>query len=67
RALARGQEQIIAEGRELIHTIPVGYRIDGHGGIREPRGMFGHKMQVDIHMVTGDMNSLRNMATCIER
>ncbi len=67
RALARGQEQIIGEGRELIHTIPVGYRIDGHGGIREPRGMFGHKMQVDIHMVTGDMNSLRNMATCIER
>ncbi len=67
RALAKGQEQIVSEGHELIHTIPVSYRIDGHNGIREPRGMFGQKMQVDIHMVTGDMNALRNMATCIER
>lgn len=67
RALAKAQDQVISEEYELIHTIPIGYRIDGHEGIREPRGMFGQHMSVDIHLVTGDMNALRNMATCIER
>lgn len=67
RALAKAQDEVISSEYELIHTIPVGYRIDGHEGIREPRGMFGQNMSVDIHLVTGDMNALRNMATCIER
>ena len=67
RALAKAQDEVLSEEYELIHTIPVGYRIDGHEGIREPRGMFGQHMSVDIHLVTGDMNALRNMATCIER
>lgn len=67
RALAKAQEQVISEEYELIHTIPMGYRIDGHEGIREPRGMYGQQMGVDIHMVTGDVGALRNMATAIER
>lgn len=67
RALAKAQEQVISQDYELIHTIPMGYRIDGHEGIREPRGMYGQHMGVDIHMVTGDIGALRNMATAIER
>jgi len=67
RALAKAQEQVLSEEAELVHTIPMGYRIDGHEGIREPRGMFGQTMGVDIHMVTGDNGALRNMATAIER
>lgn len=67
RALAKAQEQVLSDEYELIHTIPIGYRIDGHDGINEPRGMVGHHMGVDIHMVTGDGAALRNMATAIER
>lgn len=67
RALARAQDQAVTEGRELIHTIPGGYAIDGHGGIREPRGMYGQNLGVDIHLVTGDSGALRNIASCIER
>lgn len=67
RALARTQEQVVDSQAELIHTIPIDYRIDGHEGIREPRGMFGHSMAVDIHLVTGETAALRNIATCIQR
>ena len=67
RALAKAQEQVLSEEYELVHTMPMGYRIDGHDGIKEPRGMYGQDMSVDIHMVTGDMGALRNMATAIER
>lgn len=67
RALARAQEQVLSDEYELIHTIPAEFHIDGNDGIRDPRGLFGHDMSVDIHMVTGDMGPLRNMATAIER
>ncbi|MEZ5814946.1 MAG: cell division protein FtsA [Alphaproteobacteria bacterium] len=67
RALAKAQEQVLSSEYELIHTIPMDFRIDGNEGIRDPRGMFGQDMSVDIHMVTGDMGPLQNMAAAIER
>lgn len=67
RALAKAQEDEMNEEYELIHTIPVSYRIDGHDGINEPRGMYGQDMHVDIHLAAADIGALRNMASCIER
>lgn len=67
RALAKAQGHAVNGESELIHTIPVTYTIDGNNGIREPRGMFGHTLEVDIHLVTGEITALRNIATCIER
>jgi len=67
RALAKAQGYALQSEHELVHTVPTGFRLDGHDGIREPRGMFGHNLSVDIHLVTGDMGALRNLATGIER
>jgi len=74
RALAKAQDFTFSadspggdRDRELIHTIATGYSIDGHNSIRDPRGLFGQKMEVDIHLVTGETNALRNMATCTAR
>ncbi len=67
RALAKAQDQVFDESSELIHTIPVSCSLDGKQGIREPRGMYGQNLQVDIHLVTGDNGALRNLATTIER
>ena len=74
RALAKAQDQAIRQGMEasngqgieLIHTIPTAYRIDGHEGIKEPRGLYGQSLEVDVHLMTGNMGALRNMASCIE-
>lgn len=66
RALAKAQDQVSGHEMELIHTIPTAYRIDGHEGIREPRGLFGQNLEVDVHLVTGNIGALRNMASCIE-
>lgn len=67
RALAKAQDQVLSADYELIHTIPVGYRIDGQDGIRDPRGMVGQQLDVGIHMVTADLGPLQNIASCIER
>ncbi len=67
RALAKAQGHAVSDNSELIHTIPITYTIDGNNGIREPRGMFGHALEVDVHLVTGEVSALRNIATSIER
>lgn len=67
RALSKAQERVMSENHELIHTIPVGYTIDGHDGVRHPIGMHGQDMAVDIHLVTGHMGALKNIAACVER
>lgn len=67
RALARAQGYAASGNAELIHTIPVSYAIDGNNGVREPRGMFGYTLEVDIHLMAADRTALRNMASCIER
>lgn len=66
RALVKAQDQIIAPNTELIHTMPVHCRIDGHEGIRDPQGMTGQMMEVDVHIVQSDVGPLQNMANCVE-
>ena len=55
------------QDRRLIHSIPVSYSIDGSRGIRDPRGMFGDKLGVDMHLVTAAAGPLRNLQTCVQR
>jgi cell division protein FtsA len=66
RALAKAQDQVAQADRELIHTIAAGYAIDGHGGIRDPRGMVGENLLVAVHIVSGAVSPLKNMAMAIE-
>ncbi len=66
RALARAQDHVTGSGQEMVHAIPTGFAIDNRGGIRDPRGMLGQVMSVDVHLVTGEATALRNTAACIE-
>lgn len=67
RALGKAQESILSPHYELVHTIPANYRIDGQNNIVKPIDMHGDEMSVDIHMITGDITALRNLADVIGR
>jgi cell division protein FtsA len=53
--------------RELIHTIPIAYSIDGNRGIRDPRGMFGETLGVNMHLITAAAGTVQTLRTLIER
>jgi len=57
----------LPEDQEIVHSIPVGYSIDGNRGVRDPRGMFGDRLGVNLHVVTASSNALRNVDTCLHR
>lgn len=67
RVLLHGSQVNGHAERRLIHSIPVGYSIDGSKGIRDPRGMFGEKLGVDMHVVTAATGAVRNLTTCVSR
>ena len=53
--------------RELAHTIPVGYSVDGNRGVRDPRGMFGERLGVNMHIISALSGPVRNLETSVQR
>lgn len=54
-------------GQEIVHAIPVGYTVDGCRGIRDPRGMYGQRLGVTLHVITAASGALRTFATGVAR
>ncbi len=65
RVLEQGRQHIGEGDRETLHSIPVGFRIDGNRGIRDPRGMHGERLGVDVHVISAAAGPVRDVATCI--
>lgn len=71
-ALAQGYETDSAMGqngqsRQLIHTIPTDYSIDGCRGVREPRGLSGDRLGLTLHFVTAATGAVQNLVNCVQR
>lgn len=55
------------EGREIVHAISTAYELDGSRGIRDPKGMFGNQLRVQLHMVSVAHGAFRNLLSCISQ
>lgn len=53
--------------RRVIHVIPQEFIIDDHGGVKEPVGMSGSRLEAEIHIVTGAVASAENIMKCATR
>jgi cell division protein FtsA len=67
RALAAGCRHSVRSGRVVLHSLPIGYALDGVRGIGEPRGMLAREFGVDMHVVTADVVAARNLMLVVER
>lgn len=67
RVLGAASAHTLKPGRAAVHTLPIGYSMDGARGIRDPRGMLGRRLGVDVHVVTADAAPLRNLALAVNR
>src|SRR5216684_3179142 len=67
RVLDQGHLMKEPPDREIIHSIPVGFSIDASRGIRDPRGMYGQRLGVNMHVVAASAGAVRNLAHCVGR
>jgi len=49
---------------EVIHVVPQEYVVDGQDGIKDPVGMSGVRLEVDVHIVAGAQGPLQNLKRC---
>ena len=66
-ALLRLEEDEQDESHAIIHSIPTGYSVDGHGGVENPVGMHADSMKVAMHCVKAEIGALRNVLSCAEK
>jgi cell division protein FtsA len=53
--------------RQLVHTLPREYTVDGQNGITDPVGMSAMRLEVDTHIVTAGSSFVANVLKCVHR
>ncbi len=67
RAIEAAKTVAIPMDREIIHVLPQEYTVDDQPGIKDPRGMGGTRLEVEVHIVTGSVTTAQNVHRCIKR
>jgi cell division protein FtsA len=58
---------VMNPGEEIIHVIPQEYIIDNEGGIRNPIGHSGIRLEGNFHIITGQVSAVKNIFKCVSR
>lgn len=58
---------VIPPGSEIIHVLPQNYTVDYEGGIKDPVGMSGIKLEADFHIITAQTTAIHNINKCVRR
>ncbi|HOE14093.1 MAG: cell division protein FtsA [Candidatus Saccharicenans sp.] len=67
RVIDQARALSIPPDREIIHIIPQEFIVDEQDGIKDPLGMSGIKLEVNVHIVTSAITSLQNLKNCLEK
>src|SRR6056300_1185050 len=67
RVLDAAQAVAIPADEKVLHVLPQEYLIDNQGGIKEPLGMSGVRLEAKVHLVTCAVNAAQNIEKCIHR
>lgn len=67
KVLQTVNERSIRDERSVLHALPIGYSLDGHKGIQDPRGMVGDMLGVDVAVVSAETLSMRNVELVLNR
>ncbi|GAA6733060.1 cell division protein FtsA [Thermus oshimai] len=66
RAIEQAKAYPLDGEMELLHALPLEYRVDGQEGIRDPVGMAGVRLEVDVHLVAAGRGPLANLRRAVE-
>src|SRR5919202_2504392 len=67
RANEVARAQAIPQDRELLHAIPQEYTVDKTGGIQDPIGMIGMRLETEMYLVPIGSSPAMNLRRSVER
>lgn len=67
RVIDAARALAIPADQRILHVIPQEYILDKEGGIRDPIGMAGVRLEARVHLVTAAVSAIQNISKCVER
>ena len=67
RAITNALSQVKLPGRRAAHILPIAWSVDGQGGVRVPRAMFGRTLGVELLAVSVSEAVFQTLGACVER
>jgi cell division protein FtsA len=67
KVVAAATRQSDLHERAVLHSLPAGYVLDGERGVRDPLGMYGDVLGVEMHVLTADRAPLKNLELAVNR
>ncbi len=58
---------VLPQDRRVLHVLPREFVVDSQDGIREPLGLSGTRLEVDVHIITGAVTSAQNLIKSVNR
>ncbi|RTI02177.1 cell division protein FtsA [Thermus scotoductus] len=65
RAIEQAKAYPFDTDLELLHALPLEFKVDGQEGIRDPVGMAGVRLEVDVHLVAAGRGPLANLRRAV--
>jgi cell division protein FtsA len=66
-AVERARAISLPADREVLHLLPQEFILDEQGSIRDPAGMVGCKLEVQVHVATAASTATQNVVTALNR
>jgi cell division protein FtsA len=54
-------------GEQILHVLPQEFLVDGEGGIKQPVGMTGNRIDAKFNLVIGPVSYRNNLQRCLEK
>jgi len=67
RVVREARHRASADGRAVIHALPLSFATDETGGITDPRGLFCDTLSAQLHVIDGGSTALRTLSACLSR
>ena len=66
-AVEKARSVSLPPDREILHLLPQEFLLDEQTGIRDPAGMMGSRLEVNLHLVTASSSATQNVVTAANR
>lgn len=66
-AVEKARSVNLPSDREVLHLLPQEFILDEQGGVRDPAGMMGRRVEVNLHLVTAASSAIQNVVTAANR
>jgi len=67
RAVDAARNVTLPEDRVVLHVLPQEFWVDAQDNIRDPMGMVGQRLEVNVHMVTSSASAMQNLVIAINQ